>query len=229
MKNAIYTHLQKCPPALELFHNLEQAGSIYLIGGVLREYRDNKRIIKLRDIDIVIRVTDSDVWNRVLHSYSFKINRFGGYKLSCENLLVDIWEIEETWAYRNNIIQYNLNSCVELLPETVFLNLDSIVYDWNQEIWYDKIYQKAMDTRILDIVLEKNPHLLLNIVRTFVLKERYHMQLSTRLKEIILDQLKNVSSVSGFAKILYKEQILRYKSEILSEERIQEELLHIVS
>ena len=42
-----------------------------------------------------------------------------------------------------------------------------------------------MKNREIDIVLEKNPQLLLNTVRAFVLKKRYNMCFSERLVRII--------------------------------------------
>ena len=224
MKNAIYTYLQRCPPALEFFKQLERAGNIYLIGGVLREFRDHGKIINLRDIDIIVDISHADLWENLLDTYHFKTNRFGGYKLQCQSLLVDTWKIEETWAFRNNIIRCTASDYVMRLPETVFLNVDSIIYDWTAEKWYDAIYQKAMQSNVLDVVLAENPQLLLNIIRAFVLKDRYHMQFSDKLKCIILDALEDDRSLSDFTKKLYMEQIRRYKSEILPRDYIYNEL-----
>ena len=224
MKNAIYTYLRKCPPALEFFQQLERAGNIYLIGGVLREFRDHKKIVNLRDIDIIVDISNIRLWENLLDTYLFKINRFGGYKLQCQDLLVDTWRIEETWAFRSNIIHCKASDYVNRLPETVFLNIDSIIYDWSTEKWYDAIYQKAMESKILDVVLAENPQLFLNIVRAFVLKERYNMQFSAELKHIILDALQDPCYLDGFTQKLYLEQIRRYKSEILSRDYIYNEL-----
>lgn len=229
MKNAIYSYIEKCPPALELFKRLEDAGAIYLIGGVLREFRDCGQIRNLRDIDIVVDVKNAELWNEILRDYAFKSNRFGGNKLMCQDLLVDTWAIEETWAFRNHVVECDTCDYVKYLPSTVFLNIDSIIYDWRNEIWYDKIYQGAMESRILDVVLPDNPQLLLNIVRSFVLKDRYGMQFSKLLQEIILEEYKKSKNISEFVSTLYQEQIRRYGKSYLSQREILREVGRIIS
>lgn len=224
MKNAIYTYLRKCPPSLELFEQLERVGNLYLIGGVLREFRDYHKIHSLRDIDIIVEINDRQLWEKTLRDFAFRTNRFGGNKLICHDLLVDAWALEETWAFRNHIVECEPKDYVTFLPSTVFLNIDSIIYDWNNEIWYDEIYQEAMQTRILDVVLEKNPQLLLNIVRAFVLKNRYQMQFSSKLKEIIFKQYENARNFSLFCDELFAEQVRRYNKPVLSKADLLNEL-----
>ena len=43
-----------------------------------------------------------------------------------------------------------------MLPKTVFLNMDAIIYDMKNDKWYDTEYKKAMETKVLDIILEEN-------------------------------------------------------------------------
>lgn len=224
MKNAILEYLKQCPPALELFRRLTSAGHIYLIGGVLREYRDHQCIKSLRDVDIIIDVQNTDLWSSILCDYSFSTNRFGGNKLICSGLLLDVWPIEATWAFRSGKIQCSPKDYVKHLPLTVFLNIDSIIYDWDNEIWLDSIYRKAMETRMLDIVLLDNPQLLLNIVRAIVLKKRYQMSLSDQLQKVVLNCYQCSMNLSAFCQTLYKEQIRRYQQPVLSKEELRNEI-----
>ena len=224
MKEAIYAYLNRYPPALELFHKLERVGNIYLIGGVLREYRDHKTIQQLRDIDIIVDIKDRVLWEDTLACYSVQRNRFDGYKLRCEDLLMDTWSIENTWAFRSRAIRCDREDYLDYLPQTVFLNIDSIIYDWEKEMWIDKVYQDAMKSRILDVVLEENPYLLLNTVRTLILKERYQMALSRRLRKLMLSVIKEPENLSHYVDVLYNEQIRRYQQAILSKDFIHNEI-----
>ena len=54
--DALHDYFISRPQLRELYDLLEQVGYIYLIGGVLREYKDHECIINLRDIDITIDV-----------------------------------------------------------------------------------------------------------------------------------------------------------------------------
>ena len=44
IKDEIYSYLQDYPPSMELLKCLEETGDLYLIGGVLREYKDYGKI-----------------------------------------------------------------------------------------------------------------------------------------------------------------------------------------
>lgn len=221
--------MENHPPALELFKKLEDVGNLYLIGGVLREFLDHKKIIHLRDIDIVVEVNNYSLWENFLCHYMKCHNRFGGYKLECCGLIIDIWAIEETWAYRSGIIQCAPQEYFKFLPETVFLNIDSIVYDWDKNIWLNEKYKEAMRTRVLDVVLADNPHLQLNIIRALVLKKRYNMDLSNNLERIICNETKNFASISQFCEKLFEEQVRRYNEAILTKAEIQEEITRVYS
>lgn len=221
LETIIFNYLENYPPSLELFRRLKQAGNLYLIGGVLREYRDWEAIRDLRDIDIIIDIRDRNIWEEILETYRPKKNSFGGYKLECSALIVDIWSLEETWAYRERHIVCEPEEYVRNLPRTVFLNLDAIIYDFNENVWYDEKYQEAMDSRVIDVVLEKNPRILLNIVRAMVLKKRYGMSFSDRLGKIIREQMKLERDFVGK---LLEIQEKRYRGLILSGEEIEKVL-----
>ena len=224
LKEIMYLYLKNHPPALELFYILEKAGDVYLIGGVLREYKDNNAILNLRDVDIIIDVQNIEYWEKILSEFEVRKNRFGGYKLCCSGLIVDIWPLDETWAYKKQIVKCSPAEYVESLIYTVFLNIDAIVYDMKRDIWYDGGYKEAMRTRVLDVVLECNPEIHLNIVRAMVLKERYKMTYSKKLKEIIVKEREKSREFSG---LLMDIQFARYKKEILSKETIEKELMQI--
>lgn len=228
MKNAIYAYLEKHPPAFELFQLLEQIGDIYLIGGVLREFLDHATISELRDIDVIINIKYRDLWAIMLNKYKLRSNRFGGHKLVCAGLLIDAWPIEQTWAFREKIVKCSPDQYVSMLPETVFLNIDGIIYNWEEEKWYDTKYRQALATKTLDVVLPQNPQILLNIVRSLVLKQRYDMNLSHALEKIIYEEFKKFRSMDQFIESLMSEQIRRYGKEVFPKEKMLLELDNII-
>ena len=71
--DAVCDFLEKYPPSLELYRALHQAGDLYLIGGVLREYRDKGDIEELRDIDIIINVTSQGAWQEHPQAGGFRL------------------------------------------------------------------------------------------------------------------------------------------------------------
>lgn len=229
MKNierVLAEYLSQHPPAAELFQKLLQLGNVYLIGGVLREFCDKQDIVSLRDIDIIVDTENEEEYRSYMESYNPTVNRFGGYKIVCSGLIFDSWLLKKTWAYTENYVSAFPDKYAEKLIETVFLNMDAIVYDIKNNIWYDKPYREAMRTRVLDTVLEQNPYLELNIVRSLVIKNRYNMKYSNKLKSIIKEY---INHTEHFADNLYNVAKARYGTEILNRIELQEELKQIMS
>lgn len=181
LKRSVMDYLEEHIPARKMLEKMENIGKIYLIGGVLREFQDHNSIQYLRDIDIVIDVFDEKEWGFFLQNYKPTKNEFGGNKFKCSGLIFDAWRIEETWAFRNRLVPFKKQEEAKCLINTVYLNLDGIVYDWTNEQWHMKKYREAMQSRILDVVLKENPKKELNLARACVLRDRYDMEFSDRL------------------------------------------------
>ena len=211
-----------------IIFELEKVGEIYLIGGALRHYRLDNSAINLNDIDIVISVNNEDCWNHFIKNKKHIINRFGGYKIDLGYISIDIWRIEETWAYKNgkvksSYIDYGIN-----LQYTVFLNIDSIIYHWQSDTWYDSEFNKAIKTNTIDIVLEDNPALILNITKALIISYRYSMDLSEKLKLVIRNEIYRVS-LNELLRMTIEKQKKRYKVEILPRQYLYEILNSISS
>lgn len=225
MKQIIYEYLGKYPPALDLFRKLEMYGNFYLIGGVLREFKDHQCIRDLRDIDIVMDTSEKEKCKNMLKKYQPQINSFGGYKIFTPNLIVDIWFLDETWAYWKKIVDCPPEKYGEKLTDTVFLNIDGIAYDWKHEKWNAERYNEAMNSRVIDIVLDQNPQIKLNIIRAMVLRKRYDFAFSERMKAVIVEQIKVSDDLQ---QELFQIQHKRYNKDVLSLQEIGEELNRIL-
>ena len=71
--DALHDYFISRPQLRELYDLLEQVGYIYLIGGVLREYKDHECIINLRDIDITIDVQSEQKWQNFCKTIMLKL------------------------------------------------------------------------------------------------------------------------------------------------------------
>lgn len=174
----------------ELLKQLENLGETFIIGGALREFRENNLEQLPRDFDLVVDTDDYHL-NKVLFRHRPHRNRFGGYKINDRGIIIDIWCLKDTWAYKEKKIVCRTSDYGEKLQDTVFLNIDAIVYNFTKKVWYDANYIHAMNTKELDVVLEANPQLPLNIMRSILLKNRYSMQMSSKLKSIICNYVKS--------------------------------------
>ncbi len=210
-------------PADKFVYGLLASGETFLLGGVLREYKDNDfKNSNLRDIDFVVD-SKTDSLSQILKDYHPTVNRFGGYKINCNGLIIDIWSLNETWAFKNKLIKCKDTEYRERLQDTVFLNMDSIVYNLTTKKWFDQNYQLAMKTKILDTVLKDNPAIPLNILRAIIIKKKYGMLFSDRLNVICKDFINNnINYLECFMNI----QKDRYDKVIIDKFEIQKELLN---
>ncbi|MDL0345535.1 hypothetical protein QQO70_01220, partial [Clostridioides difficile] len=121
----------------------------------------------------------------------------------------DIWEIENTWAFKENKVQINFGDYEKKLQDTVFLNIDSIVYNLNTQDYYNKKYENAMENKSLDVVLEENPYIELNLLRAILFKKKYNMDFSDKLSRILSDFVDNNNN---YLKLMEEVQIKHYRT-----------------
>ena len=221
IKNAIFDYFLSYPLAKEIFDKLLEIGDVFCIGGLLREYRDSKRILHLRDADFSVNIHNSGLWTDFLSKKSYKNNRFGGWKFDCGGFFVDVWDIKNTWAIKNGLVEVGKTGYLVALSQSVYLNIDGIVYDISNQRWADEPYYTAMNTKELDIVLEKNPFVDLNILRAMILRRQYNLLYSDRIKSVINEQNQRMDNYSELLLDIQKE---RYLSKVISKEEIEEEL-----
>lgn len=134
---------------------LGSEGRGFLFGGVVRDIA-LAGIDKFdSDIDVVVEGEGLEV-DEVCREYGAKTNRFGGYRVQTDNWLVDFWRVQDTWAVREGIVEYNN---VESLLGTTPFNWDSVLLGLNSgSIICGANYLDELQRRYFDVVLEENPN-----------------------------------------------------------------------
>ena len=219
-------YLKRHSIADQLFVELYNIGHLYMIGGVLREFLETGNMENVRDIDVVINTKEIDKFQEICTKYHTEKNSFGGYKIHCNDITIDVWNIENTWAYRKNIINCSEEDYLKNLSYTVFYNLDSFIFDVKNNVWYNDFYKEAKESNVLDIVLEENPYIDLNILRGMIFQNRYHMEYSEQLKKLMRERYRNEKE---YEKILFSIEKKRYRTEMLSLQNIKDQLDYILS
>jgi len=139
-------------------------GDVYLFGGVLRDLALLGRKGFNSDIDLVVE-GDWSHFISYLQSLKAHKNKFGGYRLMVGGWPVDVWNAKETWAIKQGFVSYK---GIASLTETTVLNWDAILMNWRTRSFVCREnYFEEINTRVLDIVLEKNPNPLGMAVRVF--------------------------------------------------------------
>ena len=168
-------------------------GSAYLIGGFLRDLI-NKR--KARDIDIIIDLEHERLLEIIKKSnIHYQLNRHSGIKLSLGVLEVDMWSIENNWAFKNSLVKLNDDDKLNSIAKGCFYNYDALVINLHTKKLNLKYYYHFLKYNQLDI-LQKSPSYKLlnpttdaNILRAFYLKKITDVKYSLNTRNYILNRL----------------------------------------
>lgn len=168
---------------------------VYVVGGFIRDayYKKNSR-----DIDLMV-----DMENRRLHDFIdrsrciYTINRHGGMKLYVDSIIVDIWTLEENWAFRSNSVIQREDAMLASIALGCFYNYDSLVLRLTDGRYNFKNFEKFCVSRELDILeganyQARNPMLEANILRAYYIKKKYSAFFSQRVKKYIFEEIVNL-------------------------------------
>lgn len=222
VKNQLIYLLGKNSESLNFINDLIATGELLFFGGAIRDICLNPKNPPMpRDFDIAIKFKDYNKFENILNNYEFRKNRFGGYKFNIADIEFDVWDLENTWAFKNTDLQVS----EENLAKSVFLSIDGIVYNFNRNKLYDEIFQNSLLAGKLDINLEKNPQIELNLLRAIVFKDKYQLSFSNKLKDLFKGYLEERPDI--LANQLYELQVVHYKFDYLSKEKIERELQYV--
>lgn len=195
-------------------NELTAFSEVLVFSGVIRNYF-LKYKGQIRDLDLVVSCDDCKVED-FLNNFNYKKNSFGGYKISLGSLNIDLWQIEKTWAYTNHKVELQLFKDYNL-PNTTFFNFSSIIFDLNKEKFiYNASFKNFLETKEIDLVLDRNPMPELCIVNTIYYKEKFRLKVSDKLKHYFLshfneydeDQLCDIQ-IKHFDEVKYSYEYLK--------------------
>lgn len=189
--------LQENSNLKQLLTQLSGLGPSLVFGGAVRDWIVGKTP---RDIDIVI---DCNIKNlSILDRYKGVKNKFGGYKLLVEGIEFDIWSLENTWALKNDT---KFEKKLATIPFTAFLNLDAIAYRLDSQEIYENGFQRAMTSKVLDIMYEPNPYPFLCVSKALCALSKYDLSASDNLKRYVDEQKSRGYNKKSFEK--YNEMV----------------------
>ncbi|MCW9133890.1 hypothetical protein OF830_23940 [Bacillus paramycoides] len=223
IKSEIFSLLQNYPESLNFIESLSEIGELLFFGGSIRDYYIYNEYKNMpRDFDIAVKLNPKNEgsFTTFIEQYEFKKNRFGGYKVKIEGIEFDLWNLQNTWAFKEK----KLIADEKNLAKSVFLSVDGIVYNFNQNILYDDDLKWSMDNKKINIVLNDNPQKELNLLRALVFKRKYNFDFSVELKE---EYKKLININQDFHDRLYNLQFSHYKSEYFTRADVIKELQHI--
>jgi hypothetical protein len=174
-----------------LFNNLNQFGDLILVGGAVRDFAFFRNP---RDIDIIVNSKVSD-FDEVLKDFKYTKNRFGGYKVYLDNIEIDIWGINNNWAFKEKI----LDTQFENISKGTFYNFDALALNINTfnidaEVFVESIKEKVLDITLEDEYVSKNPTPEVNVLRAFIIHKYWGLRFSDKVIDYIQEWSRKTSN-----------------------------------
>lgn len=183
--------------ATALIKGLSAQSHLYIFGGLIRDIGLYTAHRFRSDIDLVFAGSRNEL-EKALAQYGFRLiseNKFGGFRIGDAGIEIDVWSLEETWAFRHGLIA---QKSVEGLLQTTLMSWDSVLYDIrNHKIIAEDSWLEDLHARRLDLVLEQTPNThsaLVKILRTVYGKRV--LQIGSRLSTFLASALGDISDSS---------------------------------
>ena len=195
-------------------------GTAYIIGGYLRDVSLNQNS---RDLDIILTTPFNEIISHLKsNSLNFTINRLSGIKIKLNDIDVDIWGVENNWAFENKVVVQNDDYLLNSIANGCFYNYDSLVMNLDTAKFNFKHYNNFIKHKTLDIIQKtdvyklRNPTIEANILRAFYLRNLYNINYTSNCNNYLLSRI-------GFLKDNYKSYINRlldYKKKYIKYDKI---------
>ena len=149
-------HRNPLKPLLQEIGRLGQTA--FLFGGTLRDLMLRGLSHDPHDVDIVVAKLTPDLLS-YLRPYVRRKTRFGGLEVSIGHWDLDIWELSDTWAFREGLVP---GGSFGDLPKTTFLNVQAIAAEVPSSNGAtvrlaEHGFFRAIRHRTVDINFEDNP------------------------------------------------------------------------
>lgn len=168
-------------------------GTAYLIGGFIRDILSKK---ESRDIDIIVDLEHSVLLNKIVESkVNYKINRHNGIKLNLGSIEIDMWSIENNWAFKNSLVKLNYDDQLNSIAKGCFYNYDALVVNLHNFSYNIKYYMSFLKNKELDILQKSpnyknlNPTIEANILRAFFIRKEFNAEYSSNAKYYLISKL----------------------------------------
>lgn len=185
--NSFRLFLEKCvftSNGWRMIEMVSRHSGAYIFSGVIRDFLTGQ-MSEVRDVDVVVNRIDSlrHLFS-ILQNPIIRENEFGGLKITLGTLVVDTWQLRDTWG----IIKKQSNDTPEDLVETVFFNFSAIAFDLQEKKFLvSEDFCRFSLYNELDYVYEENPNIPLCIINTLYYREKYGFVLTNRLIKWVRD------------------------------------------
>lgn len=185
IKKEFYSHFNiemRKNKTLNFFYEILFSGKAYVVGGFFRDFLLGK---SSRDIDVIVDLPKHILIDIIKNNnLDYSVNRHGGIKIINAIYNIDIWVINENWAFKNKLVKLNSEDQLNSIAKGCFYNYDSLVINLNNFTYNIKNFRSFMNSGMLDIMQlnpsykNLNPSIEANILRAIFLNKVFGSKLS---------------------------------------------------
>lgn len=197
----------------ELLSLLSKIGDPLVFGGMPRDIALGGTKNFCSDVDIVMSNTSKKDFDELVLGFNHSINHFGGTRFNLSHWPVDVWRIENTWAFKENFFKLENE---DSLLDTTFFNWDAILFNYKAKtLSYKENYFSDLENKILDINFEKNPNILGALKRTVKFLKNNEAKATRKLCSFFVKHQNEVSFASYDTHIQEIQNISKHMEDFL--------------
>lgn len=215
---------------ISMIYELEKYSDVYFFSGVIRDFFLNKN--KIRDIDIVL--SRKCPIEEIFADSVISKNSFGGYKIITTSITIDIWYLNESWAFKHQrTLDFELE---KQIASTAFFNFSAVIFDLKNKNFNHTIhFLRFLRDKEIDIVFQPNQNTKLCVVNTLYYADKFNLKISSKLKKYLtqiyrgdLSEFSNVQ-IKHFGKVLYSDATIKNRICEFEEKRPLEEKFDLIN
>ncbi len=159
----------------------------FLCGGAVRNMLLCNNSIP-RDLDIILGYVSREQLETLFPDHNKEKTSLGGLKLQVKDWSIDMWPIQDTWAFKNGKVP---GKGFSDYPKITFLNIDAIAIQLfskkrqKREI-YSKGFFEAIAERTIELNFEENPAPAECIVRALRIANKFKFVIGPRLARYMI-------------------------------------------
>lgn len=165
----------------------------FLCGGAVRNFLLCNNSVP-RDLDIIMGYVSRERLATLFPDHIKRETSLGGLKLQVKDWSIDIWPIQDTWAFKEGMIK---GSGFSDYPKTVFLNIDAIAIQLfskrrqKREI-YSKGFFEAIAEKTIELNFEENPTPTECIIRALRIANDFNFVIGPRLARYMISYINQI-------------------------------------
>ena len=176
-----------------ILNEIFDKGTAYIIGGYFRDFLMKK---EPRDIDMLVETSHSFLLE-ILHKKNipYTVNRHKGIKVKLEEKSLDIWTVENNWAFKEKLITFKEDDKLNSIAKGCFYNYDALVINLRDYSYNLRYYKKFVDSKVLDIFYSSTEYMNLNetveanVLRALYLKKIHNVSFSDRTRRYLINKI----------------------------------------